>query len=848
MVQVTDSGVSEGEYDDTPVGTGTGSGSPAMGTSTSDKDSDDYIIDDDIIDDTATSSSSWVDMDWSEWSSSDDFQMTWMPDMDTLSGTGSLSSVLGEAPPVFEEVLELGAPPNRETAGGPTLEHRAAIGCEGGPGVNQIDGTRNRQSRRSVKRERIDVQPARAASVEPSSVDESTSAQLGAMKGLANPTPFEEAVISARVNQLEMVGPPIWRRSLTPSRPRSFLGAAGRCWCRCWCRLPHSVFTSYLHPQEQILTLFYEADKRPCLPARPLQLPSVVPSDQLLFAESTAAMRRNTAGARLRGRADEWRNSGGKNAVKIFEVPEDLIFDGKPADLCLALRKGKVKRPGHADMTYHQYNIGEGPRPGARSGKVTLYHIVPQTSTKSKPQFGKALGKDKLDRPVLDMNYLPKPQRRRVSQELGNQKILQNVVLSQDSLEIMQTQRVAITPKVQAACVVSGVLAVIACVALVLSAGSGDPDGASDLHASASDGCFGTLLPNAKRWPARCSNRSQVGETCPSTQFGTLVERSGCRLWCEAGFEPVGILCCGPDGQYGNRDAAGCLRCPTGHWSDGARPCQACTACEQRRGSITVQNCSQTEDTKCHSYWKEMENSYPEVNQNADGVSSAWHLPRDFVTWSDGTSLFAFGGAASSLPEDTTTTTMCLPPAAANPMSGHRRVLQKERNRLFPASRAKGEPQLTNELWQLQLSKETSPVTMEFEARSVDSIVFEPMCNTHRADIAETATACNAAGKGCVWSDADHTCSHDGRASIAIIQTINPNAAYPSHPTATEMTAAAHLRRDTSRRVSVGWALQAVNGAPTANLTYDGQMTRVKVAASRAKAGRKLTLSFTDDP
>lgn len=659
------------------------------------------------------------------------------------------------------------------------------------------------------------------------------------------------------------------------------------------------------------MTLFYESERRQCLPPRPLQLQSVAPSDQLVFAEPTSAMRRKTKGS------DKWRNTGGKNAVVCFPVPPNLIAGGQQAGLYVARRTGKIRRPGQADLTYHQFNIDESEFPEARSGTVTLYHILPASATKivnrkgqkgakgaankisdrpttssgnrrardgasdrsrSKPQTksrsttrasddpaSQEPDKDAFGRPVLDFGHLTSAGKL----EDSNHRIWPSDVDNDGKLPTgadadARKRRRILSQLLQSVVLSAGV---VACVALALSAGSrgsedaGGLPGESNADAPAPDGCFGNLLPNAKRWPARCRD-AQVRETCSSNQFGRLVERPGCSLWCDAGFEPVGSLCCGPDGQYGNRGAARCVQCQTGYWSDGARPCQACTDCEQQHGSFAVQNCSQTEDAKCHSYWKEMENSYPEMNQSA---SSMWHLPRDFVTWSDGASLFAFGGAASSLPEDTTTATMCVPPALNVKRTLTQDSLQLgeffESHKPFPAGMAVGEAQLTNELWQLQLhSEQMSLVTMEFEAQSArEGVIFEPMCNTHQAKTAKTAALCNAAGKGCVWNDAvsggsrpSGTCSYNEWASIAIIQAIDANAGYPPHPKIAEATAGARygelLHPDTSRRVTEGWALGAVSGVPTANLTFDEQMVMIAEATSRAEAGDKLTLSFTDDP
>jgi hypothetical protein len=118
-----------------------------------------------------------------------------------------------------------------------------------------------------------------------------------------------------------------------------------------------------------------------------------------------------------------------------------------------------------------------------------------------------------------------------------------------------------------------------------------------------------------------------------------------------------------------------------------------------RHTEVPPQPDARTEDPARQFYWQEMQNTHPEPSTNRSTHGSPWHLPQDFMTWSDGRSLFAFGGVASSLPRDSSTSTMCMPIGAANEPSPDKY--------LYPAGTAKGEPLLlTNELWKLQLPRE----------------------------------------------------------------------------------------------------------------------------------------------
>ncbi len=490
------------------------------------------------------------------------------------------------------------------------------------------------------------------------------------------------------------------------------------------------------------MTLFYECEKQQCLPQRPLVLPSVVPSDQLLFAEPTSLTRRK--------KGDVWRNSGGKNAVVVTKVPLDLIFGKHNAGLFVSKRTGKIKRLGHVDLTYHQFNIGasfgEEFKPGPRSGKVTLYHIVPASAKSSGRRTARQKAAD-AEQPAAEqpaaraeggVDHDDGPRVRTnsgQSRSSGRRKRRGGDSSGRPRRSRPQTKSKSAT-------------------------GASRDSASRELENGAS-----LLGAGAENRREELAQRDASGR--PVLDFDHLagvgkIEDGGHRIFmngdhvgklhADAGTEPrkrrrtvrqifqntelialsgvLGVVACvalalsaGSNGSEGSGELpveSNAIHCPNGYWSDGVGPCQACTDCEQQFGSFAVQSCSQTEDTKCSFYWKEMENSHPEVNQSADGVSSTWHLPRDFVTWSDGASLFAFGGAASSLPEDTTTTTTCLPPAAANLLSGHRRALQFERHDQFPAGMAVGEAQLTNELWQLQLtqtSEQASPVTVKFGSK-----------------------------------------------------------------------------------------------------------------------------------
>jgi hypothetical protein len=131
------------------------------------------------------------------------------------------------------------------------------------------------------------------------------------------------------------------------------------------------------------MELFRRHHEHPNLQPRPTRLPSIMPPELRFFAERTTMPRR---GARVFNSsttlADEWRNSGGKNACVCFEVQPELIFDGQGGGLFLARRTGKIRRDGAVDLTYHQFNIDRSTRPGSRSGKVTIYHILPQLNRK----------------------------------------------------------------------------------------------------------------------------------------------------------------------------------------------------------------------------------------------------------------------------------------------------------------------------------------------------------------------------------------------------------------------------------------------------------------------------------
>ena len=132
------------------------------------------------------------------------------------------------------------------------------------------------------------------------------------------------------------------------------------------------------------MSLFHDCHEGVSLPPRPTRLPAWL--QQRLFAESTQMTRRRRAST-LRdqgGKPDEWRNSGGKRAVVVSQVRPELIFDGKGHGLYLARRTGRITRAGEPDLTYHQFNIDRLPTPTSRSGTVTIYHIIPPGSGRSK--------------------------------------------------------------------------------------------------------------------------------------------------------------------------------------------------------------------------------------------------------------------------------------------------------------------------------------------------------------------------------------------------------------------------------------------------------------------------------
>jgi hypothetical protein len=134
------------------------------------------------------------------------------------------------------------------------------------------------------------------------------------------------------------------------------------------------------------MELFHRYHEEPNLDTRPARLPSTVPPELRLFAELTSMPRRKSTVPKSTTKADEWRNSGGKNACVCFEVQPELIFDGEGDGLFLARRIGKLKRDGEVDLTYHQFNIDRTARPGSRGGQVTIYHILPLQQANRKQQ------------------------------------------------------------------------------------------------------------------------------------------------------------------------------------------------------------------------------------------------------------------------------------------------------------------------------------------------------------------------------------------------------------------------------------------------------------------------------
>ena len=828
------------------------------------------------------------------------------------------------------------------------------------------------------------------------------------------------------------------------------------------------------------MELFHRYHEEPNLDTRPARLPSTVPPELRLFAELTSMPRRKSTVPKSTTKADEWRNSGGKNACVCFEVQPELIFDGEGDGLFLARRTGKLKRDGEVDLTYHQFNIDRTARPGSRGGQVTIYHILPlqvnrkqglglhlrgatsngrsrrgakqeadgaaagQSDATSKPQqrlgmtapglkaeqaegAGRAAaaastGRRKDDpkaqvarrpqhrktaaarpavhpadegdqmNPVLaalpplqqrqrqrqrqpqqpqqppppplqqqpgrhDSDFLlghergtaegdptaaatagtmsrrpqqqqsrpksksrprpkPKPEPRATGMMTlepqedqaiqfldSGQPVLDFTTLSNGSerpgsssssdaarmfmnvdvdgepcvegdAAVPAKRRRTLNPVTRGLVSAAAGFCLIGCAALVLlsfgrPAGSPAPGSKTsdndDAHPRKPDGCNGFLVRNAKRWPARCSSSStDEGEVefCPSDSAGGLPPRVGCRLWCEAGFEPRGNLCCGPDGRSGE---AQCTQCPAGTWSDGARPCQACTVCERdilvrstaksELRSLIARNCTRTEDTVCHTYWKEMLNTHPKPSTRAHEESSTWHLPRDFMTWSNGRSLYAFGGVESSLPADTNTSDTCVSLSAQG--------LYNRQH--YPAGTSEGEPyQITDELWQLELPQQQDAndemeglVRVELESQSIDpagpvGLSFEPICRSDAAHAATTPDSCEAAGKGCAWKmgvDRTGTCSNGLARDFAVVKTIAANAGYPPHPR-TDTIAAVQPSQEQgqSERVSQGWVLRAVNDVWTGNKTYEEQMDLVTKAAMNADAGAKFTLSFTNSP
>ena len=83
------------------------------------------------------------------------------------------------------------------------------------------------------------------------------------------------------------------------------------------------------------MALLQDSHKELKLPTRPLVLGRLA-SQPCLFAESTRMPRRGSSAPNSGARSDEWRNSGGKNAVVSFAVPPELVFDDRGAGLYLS--------------------------------------------------------------------------------------------------------------------------------------------------------------------------------------------------------------------------------------------------------------------------------------------------------------------------------------------------------------------------------------------------------------------------------------------------------------------------------------------------------------------------------
>ena len=218
-----------------------------------------------------------------------------------------------------------------------------------------------------------------------------------------------------------------------------------------------------------------------------------------------------------------------------------------------------------------------------------------------------------------------------------------------------------------------------------------------DLAASAANRCaserFLASHYMGRSWPARCVDSSAREEACLES----------CPSWlglrCAVGHAPQGELCCGPSGPIGNLSAS-CAKCGEAEFSDGSNGCAPCTRCEEQ-GEFHVADCTAGTDTVCHAMFKTMHNKqgrgcWPlsancnEGHSADDALPEEWHLPSHAVVWTDGRSLFSFGGVASSLVPDRSTNDSC----AVEPGSAVDE---------YPAGTAAGEPLLTNELWQLQI-------------------------------------------------------------------------------------------------------------------------------------------------
>jgi hypothetical protein len=420
------------------------------------------------------------------------------------------------------------------------------------------------------------------------------------------------------------------------------------------------LLPSSFSAQHLALALMRSNEEDGKLPARPPRVDDAAATP--LFVEAANNKRRMQRRFRRGAAVDVWVNTGGKNAVLCQNIPAELCWGDMPKqNMVLAKRTGKLKRQltgrgkGKVEsLTFHKYDLSQKDNPGSKIGAVTLYHILPADEWQPL---------EKLINPA-------------------------------------------------AAAAAAG------------GKGGGSGSGMQVVDLSVIEQ-LGMLWKRPKR------ERSSSPPTGSASGRGSRNKKKR-RSALAAGMIATGLIAAVLSFHGvlsgGSEDSAAApistpasFECPVDtYWQaapHGTNSCRQCTQCESQ-GAWTIASCTETADAQCIG-WK----TAPEWNQPAEeerddedddetaGVSSTahWHLPEDFVSWSDGNQLYAFGGVSSSLAADSSTSDVCL--GAASGFDAN-----------YNAGESVGEPQLlTNELWVLRLPPESSPATGDGTAGGTSS-------------------------------------------------------------------------------------------------------------------------------